>query len=150
MAKLEAVSVTDATAGSLRVADFFAGIGLVRLGLEDAGFKVMWANDIEADKQKMYAKQFGHKGMHFALRDIGKVEACDLPTKPFARLGLLPMYGLVSGGWRAGLIGKSLATFWHFTRLMRESCTVGDQLGSRPSGASVTGHWAAPVLIQAT
>jgi DNA (cytosine-5)-methyltransferase 1 len=55
-AKLEAVSVTSATAGSLWVAEFSAEIGLVRLGLENAGFRVVWANDIETDKQKMYVQ----------------------------------------------------------------------------------------------
>lgn len=29
------------------VAEFFAGIGLMRLGLEQAGWRVVWANDID-------------------------------------------------------------------------------------------------------
>ncbi len=34
----------------LRAAEFFAGIGLVRLALEQAGWSVVFANDIDADK----------------------------------------------------------------------------------------------------
>ena len=36
------------------VAEFFAGIGLMRMGLEQAGWNVVWANDIDEDKMKMY------------------------------------------------------------------------------------------------
>ena len=36
------------------VAEFFAGIGLMRLGLEQAGWHVSWANDIDREKQRMY------------------------------------------------------------------------------------------------
>ena len=36
------------------VAEFFAGIGLMRMGLEQAGWNVVWANDIDQDKMKMY------------------------------------------------------------------------------------------------
>jgi DNA (cytosine-5)-methyltransferase 1 len=120
MAKHEAVSVTNAAAGSLRVAEFFAGIGLVRLGLESAGFEVVWANDIEADKQKMYVQQFGDDGAHFALGDISQTEVGDLPKNLSLAWASFPCTDLSLAGWRAGLIGKSSATFWHFTRLMRE------------------------------
>lgn len=35
----------------IRVAEFFAGIGLVRLALEQAGCRIVFANDIDEDKQ---------------------------------------------------------------------------------------------------
>ena len=38
----------------MNVAEFFAGIGLMRLGLEKAGWRVDFANDIAADKEEMY------------------------------------------------------------------------------------------------
>ena len=34
----------------VRVAEFFAGIGLMRAGLEAAGIEVVWANDISDQK----------------------------------------------------------------------------------------------------
>lgn len=40
------------------VAEFFAGIGLMRMGLEQAGWSVLWANDIDTDKMKMYRGHF--------------------------------------------------------------------------------------------
>ena len=32
-----------------KVAEFFAGIGLMRMGLEEAGWQVVWANDIDEE-----------------------------------------------------------------------------------------------------
>ncbi len=108
------------TPEKLQVAEFFAGIGLVRLGLEKAGFKVAWANDIEADKHEMYRQHFGDARAHFSLGDIGKVDASDLPENLSLAWASFPCTDLSLAGWRAGLVGKSSATFWHFTRLMRD------------------------------
>ena len=42
-----------------KVLEFFAGIGLARMGLEKAGFQVVWSNDYEADKKALYEGHFG-------------------------------------------------------------------------------------------
>jgi DNA (cytosine-5)-methyltransferase 1 len=120
MANLKAVPVTDQLADSLRAAEFFAGIGLVRLGLEGAGFDIAWANDVEEDKRQMYAQHFGEDTASFALGDVGEVAASDLPPDLSLAWASFPCTDLSLAGWRAGLKGKSSATFWHFTRLMRE------------------------------
>ncbi len=62
---------------TLRVAEFFAGIGLVRLALEAQGWKVVFANDIDPDKQEMYVANFGPD--HFHLGNIHKFNADDIP-----------------------------------------------------------------------
>ena len=38
----------------MRIAEFFAGIGLVRQGLEMSGWKCVFANDIDPKKLEMY------------------------------------------------------------------------------------------------
>ncbi len=48
------------------VAEFFAGIGLVRLALEQHDWQVEFANDIDKDKCKMYGDNFDVG--HFRLR----------------------------------------------------------------------------------
>ena len=35
------------------IAEFFAGIGLMRIGLENAGWRIAFANDIDEDKWQM-------------------------------------------------------------------------------------------------
>ena len=60
-----------------RAAEFFAGIGLARLGLEAAGFRVLWANDIDQAKQRMYAANF--PGDDFVLADVSTIRGPQLP-----------------------------------------------------------------------
>ena len=72
--------VTPLDAARPRALEFFAGIGLARMGMEAAGFRVAWANDYEPDKKAMYDAQFGETDGHsFALGDIARVLVSDLP-----------------------------------------------------------------------
>jgi DNA (cytosine-5)-methyltransferase 1 len=99
--------------------EFFAGIGLARMGLEKAGFQVTWANDYEPDKRAMYEGHFGESDGHtFALDDIGKVEAADLPTDAALAWASSPCTDLSLAGGRAGLGGSESGVFWHFVKLI--------------------------------
>jgi DNA (cytosine-5)-methyltransferase 1 len=49
--------------------EFFAGIGLVRAGLERSGWSCSYANDIDAKKEEMYRARFPGSG-HFHLEDV--------------------------------------------------------------------------------
>lgn len=102
-----------------RAAEFFAGIGLVRLGLECAGFDVVWANDIEPTKHAMYAANFDTAAGHeFVLGDVAEVKAGDLPDKLGLAWASFPCTDLSLAGWRRGLDGSRSATFWHFARVL--------------------------------
>lgn len=104
-----------------QVLEFFAGIGLARLGLEEAGFSVAWANDYEADKKAMYDAQFGESNEHsYALGDVAEVKAEDLPRGASLAWASSPCTDLSLAGARAGLDGKQSGTFWQFVRLMEE------------------------------
>lgn len=48
----------DFTTTQLTVAEYFAGIGLVRMGLQPFGWKVSFANDFSAKKFEMYQDFF--------------------------------------------------------------------------------------------
>ena len=57
-----------------RAAEFFAGIGLARLGMSQAGINVVWSNDIAATKQAMFERNFGASSDHtFIVGDLGKL-----------------------------------------------------------------------------
>lgn len=105
-----------------RVLEFFAGIGLARMGLESAGFHVVWANDYEPDKKAMYDAQHGEKGEDhtFALGDIGEVTVDTLPRDVSLAWASSPCTDLSLAGGRAGLAGTQSGTFWHFVRLLNE------------------------------
>lgn len=102
-------------------AEFFAGIGLARMGLDRAGFEVTWANDLEAFKQEMYAGQFGEagNGHEFIVGDVSQVRGRDLPDVDLA-WSSFPCTDLSLAGGRAGLAGKHSSTFYEFTRVLEE------------------------------
>ncbi|MGD0769403.1 MAG: DNA (cytosine-5-)-methyltransferase [Tepidisphaeraceae bacterium] len=99
-----------------RAAEFFAGIGLVRLALEQHGWEVVFANDIDPDKLEMYKANFGDD--HFKLGDIHKlspndIPPCDLFTASFPCNDLS-----IAGAW-AGLSGKESSAFWGLIQILK-------------------------------
>lgn len=113
--------VTPISAARPRALEFFAGIGLARMGLEKAGFQIAWANDYEPDKKAMYDAQFGETEAHqFALGDVAAVKADALPRDASLAWASSPCTDLSLAGGRAGLAGAESGTFWQFVRLVSE------------------------------
>ncbi|MCO1574889.1 DNA cytosine methyltransferase [Crossiella sp. SN42] len=104
------------------VAEFFAGIGLARLGLEQAGFSVPWSNDIEPSKRDMYKKHFRdpEEAHTFKLADVANVTTQDMPDKVALAWASSPCVDVSLAGARAGLDGERSGTFYGFTRVLRE------------------------------
>jgi DNA (cytosine-5)-methyltransferase 1 len=102
--------------------EFFAGIGLARLGLERAGFNVTWSNDIEPTKRDMYTRHFKdpEEAHTFVLGDVGAVKGDDLPSGVSLAWASSPCVDVSLAGARAGLVGARSATFFEFTRVLRE------------------------------
>ena len=113
--------IRNAVSAKPKVIEFFAGIGLARLGLESAGFEVTWANDYEPAKHAMYTAQFGESDAHtFMLGDIANARGSDLPKDASIAWASSPCTDLSLAGGRAGLAGAASGTFWQFTRLLKE------------------------------
>jgi DNA (cytosine-5)-methyltransferase 1 len=64
-------------------AEFFADTGLMRIGLENAGWRVAFANDIDADKWEMYRDDFGDTG-EFVIGDIHQLKPSQVPAVSLA------------------------------------------------------------------
>lgn len=101
----------------LRAAEFFAGIGLVRVALEQAGIDVVFANDIEPVKHRLYSAN--HSDEHFALADVRAVRGADIPEIDVATASF-PCTDLSLAGNRAGLAGEESSMFWEFARILGE------------------------------
>ena len=104
-------------AESLRTAEFFAGIGLVRLALERAGFAVAFANDIEPAKRDLYAANFDAADFHCG--DIREIAGQAIPDVDLATASF-PCTDLSLAGKRAGLRGEESSMFWEFARVLEE------------------------------
>ncbi|WP_301121579.1 DNA cytosine methyltransferase [Mycolicibacterium fortuitum] len=112
----------DSAASSYTALEFFAGIGLARMGLEDARIDVAWANDIEIDKKLMYEGHFGtsEDDHTFALGDLSDVHPDQMPATADIAWASSPCTDLSLAGDRAGLRGKESGAFWQFTRVLDE------------------------------
>ena len=101
--------------------EFFAGIGLARLGLEEAGFEVEWSNDIDAAKCEMYRNQFDDVSSHTLIEgDMSELNGSDLPHDASIAWGSSPCTDLSLAGTRTGLNGKQSGAFWQYIRLLKE------------------------------
>jgi DNA (cytosine-5)-methyltransferase 1 len=102
-----------------RFAEFFAGIGLVRIGLEQEGWKAAFANDIAPEKFQMYADHFGKDISCFLPGDIHELNAEQIPAVDLATASF-PCNDLSLAGMRNGLGGKQSSAYWGFVRILEE------------------------------
>ncbi len=97
-------------------AEFFAGIGLMRIGLERGGWRIAFANDIDEDKWRMYRDHFGDTG-EFVLGDVHKLDAATIPNVALATASF-PCNDLSLAGARKGLEGAQSSAFWGFIEVL--------------------------------
>ncbi len=100
-------------------AEYFAGIGLMRLGLEREGWNINFANDIDYDKYRMYEGQFSDAKSHFILGDIHNIAGNSVPYSTLATASF-PCNDLSLAGARSGLDGKHSSAYWGFIRILEE------------------------------
>lgn len=109
----------QAAAQTKSFAEFFAGIGLMRMGLERQGWSVAFANDIDPGKLEMYAHQYSDASCHLLPGDIHDIAAHLVPTVALATASF-PCTDLSLAGGRSGLGGENSSAFWEFVRILGE------------------------------
>lgn len=96
-----------------RAAEFFAGIGLMRMGLDREGWTTVWANDLDEKKWEMYRDNFEKGACDFVLDDVHKIDGKDIPDIELATASF-PCNDLSLAGARHGLAGTQSSAFWGF------------------------------------
>lgn len=99
-------------------AEFFAGIGLMRIGLERGGWRTAFANDIDPQKEEMYRANFPGAEKYYWIGDIHKLRPLDVPSVALATASF-PCNDLSLAGSREGLKGKSSSAFWGFITILQ-------------------------------
>lgn len=98
-------------------AEFFAGIGLMRIGLEKAGWQIAFANDIDPTKESIYRKHFNDSEDHFHLGDVHQINGSQIPNISLATASF-PCTDLSLAGSRQGLAGSQSSAFWGFVGVL--------------------------------
>ena len=101
----------------LTVAEYFAGIGLVRMGLEPCGWRVNFANDMSEKKYEMY-KVFFPNDRHYVIKDIFDLDPSSVPLTTLATCSF-PCIDLSLAGNMSGIDGDHSSAFWGFTRILK-------------------------------
>lgn len=99
--------------------EFFAGIGLMRMGLEQGGWSLQFANDIDEQKCTMYQSHFKDPDERFVLGDIHTIPVDQIPSATLATASF-PCNDLSLAGSRKGLVGKQSSAFWGFIRVLEQ------------------------------
>ena len=100
-----------------RAAEFFAGIGLVGEALGSEGIEVVYANDIDPVKERLFVANYDRSV--FNRGDIREVRGDDIPGIDLATASF-PCTDVSLAGNRAGLEGEQSGMFWEFTRILDE------------------------------
>lgn len=100
-------------------AEFFAGVGLMRMGLELQEWTTEFANDIDEQKHEMYCGQFKDDWVQFVVDDIHKLTPAQVPTVTLATASF-PCNDLSLAGARGGLKAGSSSAFWGFVKVLTD------------------------------
>ena len=103
----------------LTVAEYFAGIGLVRMGLQPYGWKVIFANDFSNKKFEMYWDFFPDANEHYKIDDIFELDPAEIPSATLATCSF-PCIDLSLAGNMNGIInGDHSSAFWGFINILK-------------------------------
>ncbi len=92
-------AISKKTKHGFKTIDLFAGVGGIRLGFENAGFKTVFANDVEPQCKDTYDLNF--RDSKLVIEDIRKIGIDDLPKFDFL-LGGFPCQAFSIAGYRQG------------------------------------------------
>ena len=102
-------------AAPLTAVEYFAGIGLTRMGLERAGWRVTYSNDWNPEREKIYAGFFSKS---YEVRDVFDISPSEVPKSLLATCSF-PCVDLSLAGKLKGIHGSHSGAFWGFHRLLQ-------------------------------
>lgn len=105
--------------------EFFAGVGLVREGLNKSNWNCVWANDISTDKKDTYIENFGDND--FWLGDIWDIVGNTnlIPNDVFLYTASFPCTDLSVAGNQAGLAGDQSGTLNALIEIIKNKKNLG-------------------------
>jgi DNA (cytosine-5)-methyltransferase 1 len=104
----------------LKVAEFFAGIGLAKIGLEEADLNVVWSNDISERKHSMFLENNSSRNEYagYVVGDVASLKSDQLPKEADVAWVSFPCTDLSLAGGRKGIHHGESSAFWSFVSII--------------------------------
>ena len=99
----------------MNTVDLFAGVGGIRLGLEQAGFNTVYSNDFNKHCKKTFDSHFGEDAM--TLGDITKIDPASLPDHDVLTGGF-PCQAFSVAGKRMGFNETRGTLFFNLAQIL--------------------------------
>lgn len=100
----------------VKVAGFFAGIGGIELGFQNAGFDVVWSNEIDMKAAETFKLNHKHQ---IVIEDINKIKSCDVPNVDII-VGGFPCQAFSVAGYRKGFEDERGEIFFQLARIISD------------------------------
>ena len=100
----------------MKVAGFFAGVGGIELGFEQAGFDIVWSNEI--DEKAGVTFEANHKA-HIVIEDINNIDSKSVPNVDVI-VGGFPCQAFSIAGYRKGFEDERGEVFFQLARIIKD------------------------------
>lgn len=100
----------------MKLAGLFSGVGGIELGFEQAGFDVVWSNEIDEKAAKTLKENFNHD---IVVKDINDIEGKDIPNVDII-VGGFPCQAFSIAGYRKGFEDARGEIFFQMARIVKE------------------------------
>src|SRR5690625_383294 len=94
----------------------FSGVGGIELGFQNAGFNIIWANEVDEKASVTYKSNFKHD---LVVEDIEKVPSNDIPNHDVLLAGF-PCQAFSLAGFRRGFADERGNVFFQIARVLRD------------------------------
>lgn len=100
----------------MKVAGFFTGVGGIELGFYQAGFQIVWSNEIDSKAAETF--KLNHNS-NIVIKDINSVQAQDIPDVDVI-VGGFPCQAFSIAGYQKGFEDKRGEIFFQLARIIKE------------------------------
>lgn len=105
------------TKGKYKVISLFSGAGGMDLGFINAGFEIIWANDIIPEAIETYKKNIGN---HIVYGDITMISSKDIPDNPDVIIGGFPCQGFSIANTKRSMQDKRNFLYKEMLRIIKD------------------------------
>lgn len=100
----------------MKVIGFFSGVGGIELGFEQAGFDVIWSNEIDKNAAITFKKNHKHK---LVVDDIKNLKIKDIPNADVIVAGF-PCQAFSIAGYQKGFEDERGEIFFYLAKIIKE------------------------------